>query len=130
MFAVSCHETTVGFLDVEDASYKPDTMYVYKTPDPEEDAIRIETKAPWISTKLQGYDGTEQIYFSVESVKSDLGESVAQAFMQDLTIRGGGELMYPFENDATPGAYVVSIRLTNEGYSKVIEDAMTIIVTE
>ena len=50
--------------------------------------------------------------------------------MSELTIRGGGALMYPLENNAVPGTYVVSVRLTNDGYSQVVEDAMTIIVTE
>ncbi len=127
---VGCHEKTIGFLVTENASYNPDSLYVRKTPDPKLDAIRMETKAPWISTKLQGYEGTEQIYFSVESVTSDQGEEAARVFMKDLAIRGGGALMYPFENNATPGRYKVSIRLTNSGYSQVVEDAFTFIVVE
>ena len=130
LFFEACHEKTVGFLNTADASYKPDTMYVYKIPDPEKDAIRIEMGSPWISTSLQGYDGTDPIYFSVESVSSDQGDEAAASFMNELSIRGGGALMYPLENNAVPGTYVVSIRLTNEGYSQVIEEAMTIIVTE
>lgn len=130
VIGVSCHEKTIGFLVTENASYNPDSLYVRKTPDPKLDAIRMETKAPWISTKLQGYEGTEQIYFSVESVTSDQGEEAARVFMKDLDIRGGGALMYPFENNAVPGRYKVSVRLTNPGYSQVIEDAFTFIVVE
>lgn len=126
----ACHEKTVGYLITENASYDPDTMYVRKTPDPVSDAVRIEYDAPWISLQLQGYEGTDPIYFSVESVTSDQGESAAATFMSELTIRGGGALMYPLENNAVPGTYVVSVRLTNDGYSQVVEDAMTIIVTE
>ena len=130
VIGVSCHEKTIGFLVTENASYNPDSLYVRKTPDPKLDAIRMETKAPWISTKLQGYEGTEQIYFTVESVTSDQGEEAARVFMKDLDIRGGGALMYPFENNAVPGRYKVSVRLTNPGYSQVIEDAFTFIVVE
>ena len=130
LFLESCHEKTVGFLNTADASYKPDTMYVRKTPNPTEDAIRIELGSPWVSTTLQGYDGTDPIYFSVESVTSDQGEEAAATFMSEVTIRGGGAIMYPLENKAIPGTYFVSIRLTNEGYSQVIEDVMTVIVTE
>lgn len=126
----ACHEKTVGYLITENASYDPDTMYVRKTPDPVEDAVRIEYDAPWISLQLQGYEGTDPIYFSVESVTSDQGEEAAATFMSELAIRGGGALMYPLENNAVPGTYVVSVRLTNDGYSQVVEDAMTIIVTE
>ena len=126
----ACHEKTIGYLITENASYDPDTMYVRKTPDPVEDAVRIEYGSPWVSLQLQGYEGTEQIHFSVESVTSDQGEAAAATFMSELTIRGGGALMYPLENNAVPGTYVVSVRLTNDGYSQVVEDAMTIIVTE
>lgn len=126
----ACHETTIGYLITENASYDPDTMYVRKTPDPVTDAVRIEYNAPWVSLQLQGYEGTEPIYFSVESVTSDQGEAAAATFMDELTIRGGGALMYPLENNAVPGTYVVSVRLTNNGYSQVVENAMTIIVTE
>lgn len=126
----ACHEKTIGYLITENASYDPDTMYVRKTPDPVEDAVRIEYGSPWVSLQLQGYEGTEQIHFSVESVASDQGEEAAATFMSELAIRGGGALMYPLENNAVPGTYVVSVRLTNDGYSQVVEDAMTIIVTE
>ena len=126
----ACHEKTVGYLITENASYDPDTLIVKKTPDPVIDAVRIEYDAPWVSLKLQGYEGTDPIYFSVESVTSDQGETAAATFMSELTIRGGGALMYPLENNAVPGTYVVSIRLTNPGYSQVVEDAMTVIVTE
>jgi len=60
----ACHQTTVGYLLTENASYDPDTMYIRKT----------------------------------------------------------------LENDAKPGVYKVSVRLTNPGYSHVLRDAMTIIV--
>lgn len=126
----ACHETTIGYLITENASYDPDTMYVRKTPDPVLDAVRIEYDAPWVSLELQGYEGTEQIHFTIESVTSDQGEEAAATFMSELSIRGGGALMYPLENKAVPGRYKVSIRLTNPGYSQVVEDAMTIIVTE
>ena len=126
----ACHETTIGYLITENASYDPDTLYVRKTPDPVADAVRIEYNAPWVSLQLQGYEGTEPINFSVESVTSDQGEAAAATFMSELTIRGGGALMYPLENNAVPGTYVVSVRLTNDGYSQVVENAMTIIVTE
>ena len=127
-FCMACHEQTVGFLVTENASYDPDSLVIRKIPDPEEDRVRIEYNAPWISTDLQGYEGTLPIFFSVESVTSNQGEEAAAAFMQQLSIRGGGALLYPFENSTTAGIYKVSIRLTNEGYSQVLTDAMTIIV--
>ena len=127
-FCMACHEQTVGFLVTEDASYDPDSLVIRKIPDPEEDRVRIEYNAPWISTDLQGYEGTAQIQFDVESVSSSLGEEAARVFQEELSIRGGGYLMYPLKNNAKPGRYVVSVRLSNPGYSQVIKDAFTFIV--
>ncbi len=126
----ACHEKTVGYLITENASYVPDTLIVRKTPDPEEDRVRIEYNAPWISSNLEGYEGTAQIEFSVESVSSTLGEEAALVFKDELSIRGGGFLMYPLQNNARPGRYIVSIRLTGPGYSQIIKDAYTFIVVE
>ena len=50
----ACHQTTVGYLLTENASYDPDTMYIRKTLDPELDAVRIENKAPWVSLRGVG----------------------------------------------------------------------------
>lgn len=130
VFCSACHQTSIGYLNTDNAVYYPDTMYIRKFPDMNLDAVRIENKAPWVSMQLQGYEGTEQIYFSVETVTSDQGEEIAQSFMKNLKIRGGGSLEFPFENDAIPGTYKISIRLTNSGYSQVLRDAMTIIVKE
>lgn len=124
----ACHEETIGYLITENASYDPDTMYIRKTPDPILDMTRIEFQAPWVGLKLQGYEGTQQIHFSIESVTSDQGDEAARVFKNELTIRGGGALMYPLENNAIPGVYKVSIRLTNPDHSHVLNDAMTIIV--
>ena len=126
----ACHEKTIGYLITENASYVPDTLVVRKTPDPVLDATRIEYNAPWVSLQMQGYEGTDPIYFDIESVTSDQGEMAATSFMNELSIRGGGTLEYPLENSAQPGRYIVSVRLTNDGYSQVVEDAFTFIVTE
>lgn len=160
---VSCQDVTVGFLNIENASYDPDTVFMKSELDtatvkeknpawdiyidagytveeligygiaeyiskPGPDYARWEKKAPWVSFALQGYEGTEQIQFSVESVKSTAGEEAAQVFMSEVGIRGGGALIYPMEHHAVPGHYVVSVRLTNPGYSKVLEDAITFVV--
>lgn len=44
---IACDETKVGYLEVDEASYDPNTMIVQKNPDEEEEADRIERKYPW-----------------------------------------------------------------------------------
>lgn len=124
----ACHEKTIGYLITENASYDPDTLVIPQVLDPIKDAIRIKNQAPWISYALQGYEGTEQIMFSVESVTSTSGETEARKFKDELKIRGGGALEYPLEHAAGSGTYVVSVRLTNPGYSQVVENAFTFII--
>lgn len=126
----ACQDTTEGYLISENASYDPDTMFIRRNPIWELDSNRMMEKTPWASLGLQGYEGTEPIYFDVVSVTSSLGEAEAKAFREKLTIRGGGILMFPFENDAKPGFYTVSIRLSNKGYSHVLENALTFHVVE
>lgn len=126
---VGCHEKTIGYLVTENASYEPDSTVVPRELDPKKHATRIENQSPWVSYAMQGYEGTEQIMFSVESVKSTAGEEEALKFKEELKIRGGGgALEYPLVHKAGPGRYVISVRLTNPGYSQVIEDAYTFIL--
>lgn len=129
LFLSACHEKTIGYLITENASYEPDSLVVPRELDPVEHAIRIKNQAPWISYSMQGYEGTEQIQFSVESVTSTAGETEAQKFKSELIIRGGGgALEFPLVHTAGPGRYVVSVRLTNPGYSQVVENAFTFIL--
>lgn len=125
----ACHKPTEGYLIVENAGYEPDTMVIRKNPVWELDSFRIMDNSPWVTTGLQGYEGTEPIYFSVESVTSPLGEEAAAVFMREVFMQGAS-LMYPLKNNAQPGLYTVSIRLTNAGYSQVVENALTFHVIE
>lgn len=93
---VACHETTEGYLITENAAYAPDTMYVYKTPNPVTDALRIQNNAPWVSIAMQGFEGTEPIYFTVESVTSPLGDEAAATFKNELEIRRRGSFDLSF----------------------------------
>ena len=126
-----CHDITEGFLEISKDAYTPeDSLIVRKTLDPEKDAIRIENGAPWVSLKMEGYLGTEPIIFSIESVTSVDNEKGAAEFIKHLTIRGAGALVYPQGTSVPAGRYTVSVRLTNPGYSKVVEDCFTFIVVE
>ena len=124
---VSCDEKE-GYLITENAVYEPDTMIVRLTPDPEEDAVRMEYESPWQSLAMQGYEGTERVDFSVEAVTSTVGEEAAATFMQELAISGGGVMRYPYKGKSPAGRYTVSVRLTGPGYSQVVKDAFTFIL--
>lgn len=124
---VSCDEKE-GYLITENAVYDPDTMIVRVTPDPELDEVRMEHESPWQSLKMQGYEGTERIDFSVESVSSTAGEDAAATFMKEVTVLGGGVLRYPYNGKSPVGRYTIAVRLTGPGYSQVVEKAFTFIL--
>ena len=131
MLAVcACHETTVGYLNVDNASYDPDTSIIRKNPIWDLDSFRMKDNSYWVTLGLQGYEGTQPIYFQLESVTSSLGEEAAAIFKEELVVKGGGVMMYPLENNARPGFYTISVRLSNAGYSRVVKDAYTFEVVE
>lgn len=125
---VACHDIKVGYLKTENALYNPDTTIIRKEPDPVKDALRIQNEAPWRTLAFQGYLGTPPILFAIESVTSQNGQEAADLFKKDLSIIGGGSMLYKLRGEAPRGRYLISIRVSNEGYSKVIPDAFTFIV--
>ncbi|WP_018338631.1 hypothetical protein [Butyricimonas synergistica] len=92
--------------------------------------VRVKNNSPWQTLYLQGYEGTEPITFEVEAVTSTAGDEAARVFKNELIIRGKGYMSYPLKNNAVPGKYHVSIRLTNAGYSQVVTNVFTFIVIE
>lgn len=129
MLLLSCDAKEIGFLDISQAEYSPDTMEIpkYEDIDAFAEAQRLELNTPWVTLQIQGVLGTAPIIYSIESVTSPDGGNAA-LFMEELEIIGGGTMYYPIQPKAPAGTYVVSIRLTNEGYSKVLENAYTFIV--
>ena len=121
-----CHNPTPGYLETGNAQYEPDTMIIRKELDPLKDAYRKMNNAPWVSPKCQGVDGTAPVLFEIVDVTSEDGD--AAMFKSFLNIRGGGRMEFPLKVSVPVGHYVVSVRVSNEGYSKVIPDVFTFIV--
>lgn len=122
-----CQDVTVGYLNTENAGYIPNTMDIRLVLDEELDAYRIFNVSPWVSPKMQGVTGTEPVHFEILEVKATEGGD-AELFQHLLVIRGGGRMEFPLVSDITPGEYTVSIRISNEGYSKDVIDAFTFVV--
>lgn len=123
-----CQKQQIGFMEVVNASYLPDSMYIRLTLDDELDAYRIYNVAPWVSPKLQGVIGTNVISYVVEHVVSEDGD--AEMFKRLVSVRGGGRIEFPLVSDIPAGKYVVSLRVTNEGHSALLKDIFTFIVKE
>ena len=129
VFLVACNDVTVGYLETENAEYMPDYMEIPQIGELDEiaDAQRIKNNAPWVTQPIQGIEGTAPLIYTIEEVTATEGGD-AVMFKQELRIIGNGSFYYPLEHKAPAGKYVVSIRITNEGYSHVLKDVYTFIV--
>lgn len=121
-----CHNPTPGYLEADNAQYVPDTMVIRKTLDPLIDAYRKMNNAPWVSPICQGIDGTAPVIFEVIDVTSADGD--ADMFKSLLHIRGGGRMEFPLQAGVPAGRYVVSLKVSNEGYAELLPDIFTFIV--
>ena len=122
----SCQDVTVGFLQVEDASYNTDTMVVGNKADLDPDDARIKWNQPWVSNPIEGVYGTAQIYVTIKAIKTQTGD-VAK-MKEYLIVYGDGTLELPLEHDIPEGRYLISLNFRNEGYSKDVDDCFTVIV--
>ncbi|MCB6972104.1 MULTISPECIES: hypothetical protein [Butyricimonas] len=92
------------------------------------DYERKKLEIPWLSTKIQGVTGTQQIYVQIKDIKSPDGGDV-KAMAELLSVRGDGMFKLPLDVSSIPaGRYVISLNFENEGYSKDVDDVFTIIV--
>lgn len=122
----ACDNTKIGYLEVDEAGYDPNSMTVYKTPDPVEEADRIERKYPWVSPYIQGVLGTFPISYAIAGVHTSDGD--IETFKKEVKLRGDSCFEIPFENSLKEGTYYVDVNIYNEGYSLVRDSLFVIIV--
>lgn len=159
-----CHEVTVGFLTVENASYDRDSMVVRTKLDtasgqfnPEfqkyldfgysylyvRDTLKIAPRigtgadyewavvkgSSWVSYKIEGVQGTLPIYVAIKEIRSEDGGN-PEIMRRELKVRADGTLILPTFVRSPVGRYSISLRFSNEGYTKDVDHVYTIIVTE
>lgn len=95
----------------------------------EELNFRIKYNSPWTTSEMQGIMGTEPLIYEIVGVENaDSGNAVK--FSTYLEIRGGGRLYVSQDVDVPAGKYTVSVKVSNEGRSKVFPGVFTFIVTK
>ncbi len=122
-----CQDMKIGYLKVENAGYLPNELEVRKTLDPVEDEVRIANEAPWVTPKIQGVLGTSPLLFEFVSVKA-LDGGDAEVFKKEITVRGGGVMELPLYTELPVGCYVVTLKVSNDGYSELLSDVYTFVV--
>lgn len=123
----SCHKTTIGYLQTDEASYNPDSLIIRTELDPVKDATKIANSAPWVTTKIQGVLGTSPINYRIADVEASDGGD-ADILLEELIIRGAGIMQVPLSPKAPQGRYKVSIEVYNEGYSHIMNNVFTFII--
>lgn len=91
-----------------------------------EDYYRVKWDQPYVSTAIEGVEGTDQIYVSLKSIDTDTGD--IERLRNCIHIWGDGRIQVPLHHDVPAGRYVISLNFSNEGYSKDVDNCFTIIV--
>lgn len=91
------------------------------------DYLRYKNNIPWVTTGIQGLKGTAPIKIEVISILPATPES--DKLKKLITIRGSSGIMeVPLDHGLLPGRYLISLRFSNEGWSKEMKDAFTFII--
>ena len=93
-----------------------------------EDFLRVLNNQPWVSTPIEGVEGTSPIWVKVKSAKTADGD--ASKLLEVATVRGNGVIEIPLENEIPVGRYLLSLTFWNEGWAKDVEDCFTVIVKQ
>lgn len=91
--------------------------------------IRIDHDVPFATAPISSVEGTEPLVYEIEGVRAATPEAAA-AFRKSLDVMGGGVIYVKWDVVAPAGNYTVSLRISNEGRSKVVSDAFTFVMTE
>ena len=55
-------------------------------------------------------------------------EEDAEIFKKEITVRGGGVMELPLYTELPEGRYVVTLKVSNDGYSELLSDVYTFVV--
>lgn len=91
-----------------------------------EDYARNKLGQPWTSTPIEGVLGTPPIVATIKDITSGTGDP--EKLKRVITVRSNGILTIPLDHQVPPGIYYISVTFKNEGYSKDINNAFTVIV--
>lgn len=88
---------------------------------------RIKFKSPWVTSPMQGIQGTEPLIYEIAGIRNESPQN-AQEFGKYLTAKGGGKLCVSQEVNVPDGEYKVSVKVSNEGHTETFTDAFTFVV--
>lgn len=128
---LGCNDVKIGYLNADGAEYAPAEMTIPK----EIDAtypnyyVRIQYESPWVTSIIQGVLGTSPIRYEIADVKASDGGD-ADMFKSELVMGGVGRMEVPLYPESPAGKYVISVKIYNESYSHILEDAYTFTIID
>lgn len=95
----------------------------------EEYQMKVDYKLAWVSSKIEGVQGTEPVLYSVVRVKTEKEEDIAK-FMENVEVLGAGMVCVKYDSEIAGGTYTITLKIENERRSRILEDVFTIIAKE
>lgn len=126
IFAFSCDDTKVGYLEGYKAGYNPDSLIVRTVLDPMLDADRIAEPWPWVGVPINGVFGTLPIRYEIAGATSEDGN--AEELLKYTRIRGNGAFEVDVNQPIPKGKYFMNIRIYNDDHEITREGIFKIIV--
>ena len=108
-----CKDVKVGYLFTHNAKYNPDSV-VFK-----------KFEIPWQSQSLEGVQGTNPIRYSIERIDSDHN---GPEILSQFSAVQKGIIQLPWNHTVPQGKYIISLRISNEGYSVVLDSMIIVII--
>lgn len=122
--AFSCNDVKVGYLETQDAEYVPNEMTLDRSTVPD---FRVEENIPWITTQIQGVQGTLPIFYGVGNIAGQDAASVNE-LKSTLKVRGDGTFEIPLNNTLKSGKYYLGLKIYNEDHVHYKDSVYSIII--
>lgn len=90
------------------------------------DTDRSRYDIPWVSTQIQGVEGTNPIFVTISNVTTDTGD--VDKLLENITVRSDGTFTIPCRHDIPVGRYKISLNFRGPGHEAAFEDIFTVIV--
>lgn len=127
-----CEKIDIGFLTAGNAYYRPDSMLIKHTlnPDDPEDKYIIDNEIPWTGSEISNVQGTPVIRYEVFAVYDSLGKSLPSGIVRQFSTIGKGSVSIANDHTLPVGKYVLDIRIYNKDHSYMLEKGFTVIVID
>lgn len=117
----SCDDITKGYLEVAEAGYATDTLFIALDPG-SRDSI------PYQSEVIQGVIGTFPIFYELAAVRDERGQAVDVSVASQIKVVRKAAFEIAKDHTIPVGGYTLDLRVWNMGRSFILEGIYTLVV--